>query len=293
MSVDHRPARRGTRPGASPGATESGSDRSSCRAHLRGERGGGLAVDLVTEQRSPFSGCETLEGRSDGLGLLPPNNTLIGCRRLAGIEQTVLEASTVGSPAPVRRDQVAGHHDPVGTERPFVQPAPRRQEPGEGLLHDVVHRVGVADSGRDDASDQCGQLGDVHPIPTRTFDVPQHPRDLKLPPSAGAQASPMRDYRRRGVMCRRSSVSTGERSGRRGRRKNVHHRQPKDRSCLHPSCPSSPPSPAPPGVGLTADRSGPRSSHPPVTAGFRRLDAARWGGGRLTARRSPPARHAP
>ena len=150
----------------------------------------------------------------------------------------MLEASTVGRPAPMRGHQVASDHDPVGTERPFVQPAARRQQPGEGLLHDVVDRVGVADAGRDDASDQCGQLGDVHPVPTRSLDVPQHPRVSLVPTPAVPKASPMGDYRRRDVMRRRLERFYGRRPMRRSRRHAVTQRA--ERNAHDSSTPSTP-----------------------------------------------------
>ena len=60
-----------------------------------------------------------------------------------------------------RPGEVPGGHDGVGGKGPRLKALARRHDPGEGLLHQVLHNVPVTDAGGDDPSEQRCELEDI------------------------------------------------------------------------------------------------------------------------------------
>ena len=79
-----------------------------------------------------------------------------------------------------RRDQIAGRGDRVRDERLVLDARPRRHDPGQGLLHEVVTRRRIGDPGRNHPADDRDEVDDrlfrrggglrhVHAHPSRGF----------------------------------------------------------------------------------------------------------------------------
>ena len=142
-------------------AAELGGDRSRCGAAARRERRRVRALHLVREQDVLFGGGQAgHRGADEGRLLLAEQLVLGPWLRLVRLREQMGVAAGALLALHERGDQVAGRGDRVRHERLVLDARPRRHDPGQGLLHDVVARRGIGDPGRDHPADDRDEVDD-------------------------------------------------------------------------------------------------------------------------------------
>ena len=98
---------------------------------------------------------------------------------------------------PQRGDHVARRHDGVGLQHPRLDPPRRREDPHQGLLHEVVRGGAVGHPCGDDAPHHGSERRQFGVLPLRRASAPPSPPPPRTGPRAAASRS--RAPRRRSI----------------------------------------------------------------------------------------------
>jgi hypothetical protein len=101
------------------------------------------------------------QGGGDGSALLAADRLLLRKGRLAQVDQPMRVPSAAILAGRQGPGQVSGGHDGVGGKGPRFKASARRHDPGERLLHQILHDLPVTDPGADDPPQQRSQLNDI------------------------------------------------------------------------------------------------------------------------------------
>jgi hypothetical protein len=144
-------------PQLGPGPGQLGGHRAGSRAELGGQGGGVGALDLIGDQSAAVPGRQVSQCLGDRAGLLLTQRPLLRPVRLDELHQAVAVAG-LGEAATKEGDgDVAGQHHRERRQGAVVEAWPGLQEPGEGLLHQVVDNLRVPDPGGHHPPDERGE----------------------------------------------------------------------------------------------------------------------------------------
>jgi hypothetical protein len=144
-----------------PGPRELRGHRPRCRPELRRERRGVGPFHLVGDQGGAVPSGQARQSIGDRPCLLLLQRPLVGPVRLAEIDQAV-QVALLGGAAPNMRDSdIAGQDHGERCQGVVVEPWPGLEEPGEGLLHEIIDDLWIPDTSGHHTSDQRGEREDV------------------------------------------------------------------------------------------------------------------------------------
>jgi hypothetical protein len=144
-----------------PGPRELRGHRPGCRPELRRERRGVGPFHLVGDQGGAVPIRQARQPNGDRPCLFLLQRPLVGPVRLAEIDQAV-QVALLGVPAPNMRDgDIAGQDHRERCQGVVVEPWPGLEEPGEGLLDEIVDDLWIPDTGGHHTSDQGRERKDV------------------------------------------------------------------------------------------------------------------------------------
>jgi len=115
----------------------------------------------MREERLPLQLRKVLQSGGDRSALLATQRLLLGEGRFTEVKEQMHVPPMAALAGRQRSDKIPGGHDGVRGERARFKALPGRHDPGQGLLHQVLHDVAVTDPGSDDPSEKRRQLYDV------------------------------------------------------------------------------------------------------------------------------------